>query len=142
MIFIDNQTKIKIPKKTLKKILNFLTDKDLELIICDNEYIKELNNNYRNINKPTDVLSFPLVDEVGFLKSLGTIVISEDFIRDGAIQFRHKKKHELTLLFIHGLLHLLGFDHEKDNGEMRKMEKNLIKKFNLPNSLIVRVEKL
>jgi len=139
LIVLDNHTKIKVPKKLLKEIMQSLTNKDLELMICDNEYMKELNSNFRNINKPTDVLSFPLVDEVGFLKSLGTIVISEDFIRDGASKFRHKKKHELTLLFIHGLLHLLGFDHEKDNGKMRKMETKLIKQFELPNSLIVRV---
>ena len=138
MIFIDNQTKLKVPKKLLKKITKTLTDKDLELIICDNEYIKELNKNSRGINKATDVLSFPLVDEINFQKSIGTIVISEDYVRDGAVKFQHKKRDELTLLFIHGVLHLLRYDHETDNGKMRKLEKSIIKKFGLPQSLIVR----
>lgn len=138
MLFIDNQTKLKIPKKLLKKIQKFLTKKELELIVCDNDYIQDLNSNYRKVNRPTDVLSFPLVDEINFLQSIGTIVISEDYVRDASIRYKHKKKEEFALLFIHGILHLLGYDHEIDNGEMRKIEKELIKTFNLPHSLIVR----
>lgn len=139
MIYIDNQTKLKIPKKRLKEIAKSLTNKDLELIICDNDYIQELNLNFRQLDKPTDVLSFPLSNEIG-IQTIGTIVISKDFVKSGAIQFGHKKSEETTLLFIHGILHLLGFDHETDNGEMRKEEKRLIKKFDLSKSLIVRVQ--
>ena len=57
-----------------------------------------------------------------------------------AKEFKHSLNDELALLFIHGTLHLLGYDHEIDNGEMREKEKEIIKKFNLPESLIVRVE--
>ena len=138
LIFIDNQTKLKVPKKLLKKIIRSVTDKKLELIICDNDYIEELNRNYRGVDKTTDVLSFPLVREVHFTQSIGSIIISEDYIRDGARKFKHRKRDELTLLFIHGILHLLGYDHETDKGEMRDMEKSIIRKFKLPDSLIVR----
>ena len=55
-----------------------------------------------------------------------------------AKEYNHGSDNELKLLFIHGLLHLLGFDHEIDNGEHRHKEEELIKKFNLPSSLIVR----
>jgi probable rRNA maturation factor len=139
MLIIENQTALKVPKKRLKKITKHLTKKDVELVVCDNEYIRELNSEYRHIDKPTDVLSFPLVDEVG-IKSLGTVVISEDFVRDGAFNFGHKKKDEISLLYIHGLLHLLGYDHEIDSGEMRELEANLIRYFELPESLILRTE--
>ena len=69
---------------------------------------------------------------------LGSIVISTDFVEEKAKEYGHSFNEELSLLFIHGLLHLLGYDHEVDNTEHRDKEEELIKKFNLPNSLIVR----
>jgi len=73
---------------------------------------------------------------------LGSIVISSGFVQERSNELGHSEKDELLLLFIHGLLHLLGYDHEDDNGEMRKREKELILKFDLPSSLIVRTEEL
>lgn len=69
---------------------------------------------------------------------LGSIVISVDYAQEKANEFNHTLEEEITLLFIHGLLHLLGFDHEVDKGEHRTKEEELINTFNLPNSLIVR----
>ncbi|MEO1923813.1 MAG: rRNA maturation RNase YbeY, partial [Nautiliaceae bacterium] len=86
--------------------------------------------------KPTDVLSFPLENIPGM--PLGSIVISIDTAKKGAKEFGHSIENEIKLLFIHGLLHLLGYDHEIDNGEMRAKEEEIIKKFNLPQSLIIR----
>ena len=71
---------------------------------------------------------------------LGSIVISVDYVTEVAKRLGHSYDEELSLLFIHGLLHLLGYDHEVDNGEMREREAKLIKTFNLPKSLIVRME--
>jgi len=137
MILLDNQTNVDIDIKELEKIANFLNvNKDIELLIVDNNTIKQLNKEYRGKDKPTDVLSFPLQD-LEFMP-LGSIVISSDFAKDASLKFNHSLKEEITLLFIHGLLHLLGYDHEIDNGQMREKEEFLIKKFNLPNSLIVR----
>ncbi len=120
----------------IEKIVASYTKKDIELIITTNQEIQEINRIYRDIDKPTDVLSFPLN---GSKKDpLGSIVISIDFVKDVAREFDHSEEEEFILLFIHGMLHLLGFDHELDNGEMREEEEKIIKKWNLPKSLIVR----
>jgi probable rRNA maturation factor len=84
------------------------------------------------------VLSFPLEDVPHM--PLGTIVISVDKVKEKALELGHSEEDEFTLLFIHGLLHLLGYDHEVDDGEMRLKEKEIIKTFNLPDSLILRNE--
>jgi len=137
MIDLDNQTNMQIDLETLEEIATFLTSKDIELLIVNNQTIKEINHQYRLKNEPTDVLSFPFEQEFNYLP-LGSIIISEDFVKDKAIEYNHSIDNELKLLFIHGLLHLLGYDHEKDLGEQREKEEELIKHFNLPSSLIVR----
>lgn len=136
---LDNQTKHEIDLKFLEKIALTISEKDIELIICHNDYIQNINLEFRDKNTPTDVLSFPYEDMP--LMPLGSIVISVDFVQNKAEQYNHKFDEELALLFIHGLLHLVGFDHEVDSGEHREKEEELIKKFNLPNSLIVRTDK-
>jgi len=70
--------------------------------------------------------------------SLGSIVISSSFVEQKADELGHSNQDELSLLFIHGMLHLLGFDHEVDDGEMRSREEKLIRAFDLPKSLIIR----
>lgn len=138
MIDLENSTEFKIDTLNLENIANTLTKKDIELIVVKNDEIQELNKEYRNIDKPTDVLSFPMNFEVIDMPLLGSIVISTDFVQEKAKEFKHSFNEEFTLLFIHGLLHLLGFDHEIDNGEHRLKEEELIEKFKLPSSLIVR----
>lgn len=135
-IVLENQTSQDIPLDILEDIVTFLTSKDIELIICYNDYIQELNNNFRQKNIPTDVLSFPYEDMP--FTPLGSIVISVDFVKEKAKYYQHSFNDELTLLFIHGILHLLGYNHEVDNGEHRAKEEKLIKKYRLPDSLIVR----
>ena len=133
---LDNQTSYEVNIKFLEEITLSVTSKDIELVICYNDYIKEINQKFRQKDTPTDVLSFPYED-MPFMP-LGSIVISIDFVKEKAKQYNHKEDEEFILLFIHGLLHLLGYDHEIDNGEHRIKEEELIKQFNLPNSLIVR----
>jgi probable rRNA maturation factor len=134
MIEFDNRTDFEFNINSLQEIYKYLTNKDIELILTTNEEIQELNKTFRNKNTPTDVLSFPLVD----MPILGSIVISIDKAKEGAEKFNHSIEDEIKLLFIHGLLHLLGYDHEIDNGEMRMKEEEIINKFNLPKSLIIR----
>ena len=136
MIEFDNRTDFNFDLNSLKEIYEYLTQKDIELILTDDKEIQELNKTYRQKDKPTDVLSFPLEEMPGM--PLGSIVISIDTAKRGAKEFGHSVEDEIKLLFIHGLLHLLGYDHEVDNGEMREKEKEIIEKFNLPDSLIVR----
>ena len=138
MIDLENSTEFEIDTLNLENIANTLTTKDIELIVVKNDEIQELNKEYRNIDKATDVLSFPMNFEVIDMPLLGSIVISTDFVQEKAKEFKHSFNEEFTLLFIHGLLHLLGFDHEIDNGEHRLKEEELIEKFKLPSSLIVR----
>ena len=137
MIDLENQTKLEIDISFLETITEDLTSKDIELILTKNSQIQELNKKHRNIDKATDVLSFPLEFDMENMP-LGSIVISLDFVEEKAKEYNHNFEDELKLLFIHGLLHLLGFDHEVDNGEHREKEEELIEKYNLPKSLIVR----
>jgi len=137
MIDFDNQTNLDIDIKEIEEIANYITNKDFELIVVGNDTIQSINKEYRNIDKPTDVLSFPLdVNCEGM--PIGSIIISSDKVIEMAKEFNHSILDEFRLLLIHGLLHLIGYDHEIDNGEMREKEEEIIKYFNLPKSLIVR----
>lgn len=124
----------------LVPIYEFLCKNDIELVFVDNISMQDINLNTRKINKSTDVLSFP--HDNSFINShfAGSIVINTELAKEKSLEFQHSFEDEVSLLFIHGLLHLLGYDHEVDNGKMRKKECELIKKFNLPTSLIVRTE--
>lgn len=93
--------------KEASKELNVTENKLLNVVICDNDMIKEYNKNYRNIDKETDVLSFPS-DEEG---ELGDILISIDKAKSQAKEYGHTLKRELAFLLCHGILHCLGFDH-------------------------------
>lgn len=137
MIDLDNGTEFEIDISILEKITNSLTKKDIELLVVKNDEIRELNKEHRNIDKATDVLSFPMDFDMPNMP-LGSIVISTDFVEEKAKEYGHSFNDEFSLLFIHGILHLLGFDHEVDNGEHRSKEEELIKEFNLPDSLIIR----
>jgi len=135
-IIFENNTENEINLELAKEILLSLTDKEIELIFTDNEEMQEINLNTRGFDKPTDVLSFPYDDMPNV--PLGSIVISENFVEEKSNLYKHSFNDEFMLLFIHGILHLLGYDHEVDNGEHRDKEEELINKFSLPKSLIVR----
>jgi len=138
MIELDNETSLDVDENFLNSIASQLTDKGIELIIMTSESIREINREHRNIDKATDVLSFPYEDTP--MAPLGSILISASHIEEKAKEFGHQNSDELALLFIHGLLHILGFDHEVDDGEMREEEARLINEFNLPKSLIIRTQ--
>ncbi len=144
MIDLDNQTTLAVDLEALEKIADALSNKEVELIITDDATMQELNAEYRGKNNVTDVLSFPMeapfTEQSIFGMPLGSIIIAESFVKNKAEEFGHSTQDELSLLFIHGMLHLLGFDHENDHGEMRIREKELIEAFGLPKSLIVRTE--
>lgn len=135
-LVFENNSQYEIKIDFLEKIAKTQTEQEIEFIVTNNDEIQEINLTTRGIDKPTDVLSFPY--ETMPHTPLGSIVISADFVALGAKQYNHSFEQELSLLFIHGLLHLLGYDHEVDNGEHRKKEEELIREFHLPESLIVR----
>lgn len=138
MIDLDNRTSLEVDEIFLNSIAKTISEKEIELIITSNKEIQAINKEHRNIDKPTDVLSFPYDDMP--MSPLGSIVISSEFVQLKAEELGHTTDNELALLFIHGLLHLIGFDHEVDNGEMREEEERFINEFNLPKSLIVRTQ--
>lgn len=122
--------------KILDDIVDFLTNGEIELLFVDSIQMKNINKKERNIDKSTDVLSFPYQKIPNF--PIGSIVINLDLVKEMALNLNHSVNDEIALLFTHGLLHILGYDHEIDSGQMRQMEEKVITKFNLPKSLIVR----
>ena len=106
--------------------LNALAYPDVELSVSlvSDRKITELNRTYRNHNRPTDVLAFSLNEgDFGGINPgvLGDVVISLETAQRQAQEHRHSDEEELCLLLIHGILHLLGYDHEQGGGEAKKM---------------------
>ena len=107
------------------------------LITGDTE-LRRLNRDFRGKDYATDVLSFPSSrDAVG--PFLGDIAISLGRARAQAREFHHSIEHEVQILMLHGVLHLLGHDHETDSGAMARAEKRWRRELGLPNGLIERV---
>ncbi len=92
------------------------------LLLSNNESIKKLNKNFRNKNKPTDILSFPFTKNIKIMKKtyIGDIIISYNFVNKPKSQKINFFKKRLIKIFIHGFLHLLSFDHKK-NKDYEKM---------------------
>lgn len=107
-------------------------DAEVSLMLCADETIHALNKQWRSVDSPTDVLSFPLLADGEFKAAgemlLGDVVISVERAASQAADFGHSLKRELFYLFTHGMLHLLGYDHEGDEEqqEMRAMEELLL----------------
>lgn len=120
----------------LDEIADFLTNGEIELVFVESDEMRKINHKSRGIDEPTDVLSFPIQYAPHF--PLGSIVINLDKVIQKANEFNHSQDDEIALLFTHGLLHILGYDHENDDGEMRRKEIEIIQKWDLPQSLIVR----
>ncbi|NLN55828.1 MAG: rRNA maturation RNase YbeY [Clostridiales bacterium] len=133
-VYFTNLTKDKLDKTVLtdmkrciQKTVTTLYPKtsfEVSLTLCDNAYIKELNAEYRGIDRETDVLSFPICDfdiPKG-PKTLGDIVISIEKATSQAEEYGHSLKRELCFLCVHSTLHLLGINHEDDEESRKKME--------------------
>lgn len=130
LFFINNQKpelncdKFEILLNRAKECFEALNREDLKLnlIIIDDEEIQGLNKQYRNRNKPTDVLSFTYIDlndqkDVVNEDCVGEIFISMETAIRQAGEKGHSLEKEMEILFVHGLLHILGFDHQNDREE-------------------------
>ena len=120
----------------LEQIADFLGAGDVELVFVNDDEMRKINREQRGIDKATDVLSFPYEQVSGGL--MGSVVISTDTASRVAGELGHSIECEIALLFLHGILHILGYDHEIDDGQMRGKEKEVIEHFSLPDSLIIR----
>jgi probable rRNA maturation factor len=107
------------------------------VLITTDAAIRKLNRQFRLKDKPTDVLSFP-AEGIGAEKIAGDLAISVPTALKQAIDQGHSLSTEIKILILHGLLHLAGYDHEADTGQMARRERQLRAKFNLPQGLIER----
>ena len=136
MIEVNNLTKNYIDKRFLKiiakGILSFCGIKkncELSIALVDEKIMTVLNKKYRGINQATDVLAFEEESKSGFVEpsgnmlKLGEIVICPQVAKIQAQEAGHSIKKELATLLIHGILHLLGYDHEKKSDEIKMTKK-------------------
>jgi probable rRNA maturation factor len=105
-------------------------------LVTSNLELRRLNREFRNKDHATDVLSFPSKQTLGFL---GDIAISFEHAQHQAAEYGHAVGAEIEILMLHGVLHLLGMDHEKDGGQMARAENKWRASFGLPRGLIQRV---
>lgn len=147
----NNQEKVSIPEALeadLTKAMNVVAElealspqTEVDITLVDDAAIHELNRTYRGIDRPTDVLSFaldegeeePEVDDDEIEHLLGDVIISAPTaVRQGE-EYGHGLEREMTYLAVHGMLHLLGYDHmeEKDKLIMRKREEEVLRRLDL-----------
>ncbi len=134
----------KIVKKVLNKVAELYgleEDAEVGVTLTDNEYIKELNTKYRNKECSTDVLSFalnegeePEIVDGPSVNLIGDIIISVETAQMQAEEYGHSLERELAFLTVHGMMHLLGYDHieEEDRIEMRKEEEYVLGELGIP----------
>ncbi|WP_055668049.1 rRNA maturation RNase YbeY [Desnuesiella massiliensis] len=164
MIYIENmQSKVEAPeelKKQIEAVIDFALKEEevnqsyeISVLLVDNEEIKRINKEHRNIDKETDVLSFPMLDypkrnvfrevykDFSFGKTfldgenlvLGDIVLSMEKAREQSEEYGHSFFREVFYLIIHSVLHLLGYDHmtEEEKTLMRLREEQILEKLNI-----------
>lgn len=164
MIYVDNrQDKLEVKDdfiEELEKVIKFALDEEevdieceISLVFVDNDEIKEINKSTRNINKETDVLSFPMLEyenskvfkevykNFTFSQSdfdgdelvLGDIVLSLEKALEQSKEFNHSYEREASYLVVHSVLHLLGYDHMEDEERkiMRSREEEILDKLNI-----------
>ena len=130
--------------ETIKKLIDYaikyknLNNIEFNIILVDNEYIHNLNLNYRHIDRPTDVITFALEDDkivknVDDYRVLGDIYISVDKAKEQAEEYGHSFLREICFLTIHGFLHLLGYDHmnKEDEIVMFKEQEEILNGFGI-----------
>jgi probable rRNA maturation factor len=142
-ISIENRSSARLPRGPLtvfaQKVRSAVRLKgDVGILIASNRELRRLNREFRGKDKPTDVLSFP--SEIpGYA---GDIAISAEIARQSARQRKLTLTEETKVLILHGMLHLAGFDHETDNGEMARKEQVLRRRLGLTEALLARANGL
>ena len=132
-ITVINETDDNIDNKLLNKVASFALEYEkvkkalVNIIIVDNKEIRKINKEYRGIDRETDVISFALEDDNTFIelpiRVLGDIYISIDKAKSQALEYGHSLKREICFLVVHGILHLLGYDHMNEEEEKIMFER-------------------
>lgn len=136
----ENKDYINLINKVIKKCFEIenLTNSNLyiSIILTNPSNIKEINKKYRQIDKETDVLSFPMFEKEelenyksNIIENLGDVIISIERVKEQSIEYEHSFERELSYMLVHGFYHLMGYDHmeEKDKIVMREKEENVLK---------------
>ena len=149
VVISNDQKAVKIPTgirmlirrccHAVLELENFEGSAEVSVRFVDNEQIRELNKQYRNIDKETDVLSFPMFEKDELVQKikeksfehedvLGDIVISIPKVEEQAKEYGHSFERELSYMVVHGFYHLMGYDHikEEDKKEMRPKEEKIL----------------
>lgn len=146
---IDEEKLIRTVVETVLKEESVKKEVDVYVTLTHNDNIQKINAEHRNIDKPTDVLSFPMFEreEIPMLKEensnkedgqvetmLGDIIVSVEKVREQANEYGHSFRRELAYLVTHGMLHLLGYDHmiEEEKIVMRKREEEILAILDIP----------
>ncbi len=139
-ILVEDEFKYKESINDIKRILDYISNDydeslSMSIHICDSERIKELNREHRGKDSSTDVLSFPHgeLDEDDNLLYIGDIFINEDIIESQAAEINSDPITELKFLAMHGMLHLVGYDHlnQEDEEEMTSKQREIFIKLNI-----------
>lgn len=152
VIIVDRQKEIKIPTglrmlirrccNAVLKLEEFKGSAEVSVTLVDNQYIQGLNKQYRNKDVPTDVLSFPMgkdgkydINQETGAQILGDIVVSMEKVIEQSKIYGHTMQREVAYLVAHGMLHILGYDHERSGMEkvrMREKEEKVMAQLGLP----------
>lgn len=126
-----NEDTLNYEKIILKALSNEKNEKTIEIIFVDNELMQQMNNYYRQINRPTDVLSF-INDDLEDT-SLGDVFINVEQAKIQAQEYQHSIEREIAFLAVHGYLHLIGYDHETKEDEeiMFSLQEKILNKANI-----------
>jgi probable rRNA maturation factor len=114
----------------------------VNVLVAGSAELRGLNRRFRGTDKATDVLSFPSapLKNAQSRNIAADVAISADIARENAKRLKHSLADEVKILTLHGILHLAGYDHERDNGEMARKEQNLRRQLKLESALIERTE--
>jgi probable rRNA maturation factor len=124
---LNEYGKVDIPERKIKEIIKFVLremekdNSELSLVLCNNDYIHFYNKEYRNKDYPTDVLSFVDGERMGKITYLGDIIISIDKVKSQSEEYGVSFEEEFSRLLVHGILHLLGYDHETSEEDEKVM---------------------
>ena len=148
IIYQDIEPKEQYEKIIEKVLIKCFKEEEIEksklfitITLTNAEYIKKINNEYRNIDKETDVLSFPMFEKEEFEaakkieheEALGDIIISISRVKEQAEEYGHSFERELAYMVVHGFYHLMGEDHmeEEEKKNMREKEENVLSKLQI-----------
>ena len=150
VIISNSQKEVKIPTglrmlvrrccNAVLRMENFQGAAEVSVTFANNEQIHELNKMHRNVDAPTDVLSFPMgedgkydIDPATNAKILGDIVISKEKVISQAEEYGHSEKREYAFLIAHSMLHLMGYDHMEDEERicMEAKQKDILNRLNI-----------